>query len=103
MLIFEHTFPTQFSNNLEKSTNLELRKMPFPEFVRDLEGRDAQLFGQQPISIIRIFYFGDNGRATHLALRVLASFGRRRRISLLSAVRRQIVDRVVSLRKLAPA
>ena len=77
--------------------------MPFPKVVRDLEGCDTQLFGQQSIPIIRIFDFLNDGCSPRLALVVLVTVNGGRRISLLSLICRQIVNRVVRLRELAAA
>jgi hypothetical protein len=77
--------------------------MPFPKVVRDLEGRDAQLFGQQSIPIIRIFDFLNDGSSPRLTLVVFVPVNGRRRISLLSLICRQIVNCVVRLRELAAA
>ena len=80
---------------------LKLRKVPFPEIVRNLEDGDAKFLGQQPVSVVRVLDFGDDQLTPEIALGVLAAVGARRRIPLLAAVRRQLVDGVVRFGKLA--
>ena len=76
--------------------------MPLPQVVRDLEGGDAELLREQPVAVVGVLDFGDDQLPPKLALGVLAAVGGRRRVPLLAAVRRQLVDGVVRLRKLAP-
>ena len=77
--------------------------MPLPQLIRDLERRDAKLLRQQPVPVIGVLDLADDGQPPGLALRVFPALDRRRRISFLASIGRQLVDGVVRLGELAPA